>query len=190
MEQRDYFSFSSDYWQLIVKVPEGEQLAMMKAVVMYGLYREDTTFNDPLLAVVWLAIRQRLEKGWSNATNGKKGGAPIGNKNGRKATEIQPPLNTPSTEIQPPLHIEIEKEQEKEKNIYIYEDEVAKFEEELKQFTPTYGRDFIYKFYLNWKEPTKSGKMRKDEEKTWDTATRLAIYKENLQSKRNGKDSD
>ena len=90
MEQRDYFNFSSDYWQLIEKVPEGDQFAMMKAVVQYGLRHEDTTFNDPLLAVVWLAIRQRLEKSWKLYENGKKGGAPVDNTNAQKTTKKQP----------------------------------------------------------------------------------------------------
>jgi hypothetical protein len=45
--------------------------------------------------------------------------------------------------------------------------------ENLKEFKETYDKDVLNEFYKHWVEPSPSGKMRLQLEKTWDTNLRL-----------------
>jgi hypothetical protein len=55
-----------------------------------------------------------------------------------------------------------------------------KFQETLKPFVDTYGRDMMNDFYAYWTEPNKSKtKMRYELERTWDVARRLNTWSRN-----------
>ena len=54
------------------------------------------------------------------------------------------------------------------------------FYEELKPFVGTYGKEMIRAFYDYWSEQSKTGfKMRKENEKTWETPKRLGTWQRN-----------
>lgn len=53
------------------------------------------------------------------------------------------------------------------------------FVEELKPFTEKFGKDMVRDFYEYWTEPSASGKMKFQLEKTWDTSRRLSTWARN-----------
>ena len=53
------------------------------------------------------------------------------------------------------------------------------FVEELKPFTEKFGKDMVRGFYEYWTEPSASGKMKFQLEKTWDTSRRLSTWARN-----------
>lgn len=53
------------------------------------------------------------------------------------------------------------------------------FREELAKYKESYTVVLLNEFYLYWSEPTPSGKMRLQLEKTWETGRRLARWAKN-----------
>lgn len=186
---RVYFSFMRSYIELLDDCPQEDLLAMLQAILAYGLRREEPEpFKNPLTRFVWKAIRQGLEGGWIRYLNGLKGGAPEGNTNAQKQSKN----NLNSIEKQGRLTKNKNKIKKKNKNknidinreinlsLYILKEEQKKFYEELKQYREIYGDEMLTSFYATWAEPTKDGIMRKDEEKSWSTPLRLAKYQVKL----------
>lgn len=59
----------------------------------------------------------------------------------------------------------------------------ADFKEEVESFVENYPIEMLTAFYVYWSEPNKSkSKMKKELEKTWDTARRLVTWKNNQES--------
>jgi hypothetical protein len=57
------------------------------------------------------------------------------------------------------------------------------FKVEVESFTEKYSIELLKSFYVYWSEPNKSNtKMRKELEKTWDTARRLVTWKSNQEA--------
>jgi hypothetical protein len=56
------------------------------------------------------------------------------------------------------------------------------FKNEIELLSDKYDTAMITSFYAYWSEPNSKGKMRKELEKTWDTARRLVTWKSNQES--------
>jgi hypothetical protein len=67
------------------------------------------------------------------------------------------------------------------------EEKQKQFQEELNPFMEKYDEEMVKKFFIYWAEPNLQGtKMKKEMEKTWSTAGRLARW-QNMEGNRNGK---
>jgi hypothetical protein len=59
----------------------------------------------------------------------------------------------------------------------------ADFKEEVESFVENYPIEMLTAFYVYWSEPNQTkSKMKKELEKTWDTARRLVTWKNNQES--------
>ena len=133
--QRKGFTFLASFAEQIEMVAEFDTqkaYLLCQAIFKYGLYREEPSFgkDDVLLKVAFAGIKPVLDNQWTNSGNGKKGGAPKGNKNAlTKGTSennrIQPNSSEnsriqahPSNEIE----VDVEKEEEIEKEIDVEEE--------------------------------------------------------------------
>lgn len=131
--ERDYFTFYRSFQEAIEQCDEKDQLALYRAIVYYGLDQKEPIFNNPLLRLAWTLIKPNLYANWVRYDNGRKGGAPKGNKNAlrnnRETTEKQPKNNQKTSN----------KDKEKDKEIGIFiedksslcEDAAEKKEEEI-----------------------------------------------------------
>jgi len=85
------FKFSETMYSIISTLPEKLQLKYYDAVCRYGLYGASPNFEG-LEECVWIPIRDFLDYSANrrkiNSDNGKKGGAPEGNTNAKKQSEI------------------------------------------------------------------------------------------------------
>lgn len=93
-EGRKYFMFYRSFFDAIEKCDKDDQLALYRAIVMFGLNREEPVFENKVLDLVWTLIRPNLNSSWIKCDNGKKSkGIPkpsmIGNKNAAKTKQKQ-----------------------------------------------------------------------------------------------------
>ncbi len=188
---RSYYTYFADFEELLEDCPPADELTVRRAIPAYGLRREEPEeFADPMTRLVWKCIKKLLNTSWLKFESGKKGGGQIGNKNARKKSENENKTNT--NEQARPLKEKnridknrIDKKKDiKDREIQLslsnIKEEQKKFYEELKQYREIYGDEMLTSFYATWAEPTQSGKMRKDEEKSWSTPLRLAKYQVKL----------
>ena len=64
MKQRNTFKFYRSFRDAADKLEDAKQLALYKAVVNYALDRQEPTFTDQALQMVWELIKMRLDYGW------------------------------------------------------------------------------------------------------------------------------
>lgn len=93
-EGRKYFMFYRSFFDAIEKCDKDDQLALYRAIVMFGLNRKEPVFENKVLDLVWTLIRPNLNSSWIKCDNGKKSkGIPkpsmIGNKNAVKTKQKQ-----------------------------------------------------------------------------------------------------
>lgn len=81
--QRPYFTFYRSFRDAIAKLPDGEQLAIYKAIADFALdgVEPDGELLCGIGSVIWELIRPNLVASWRKYEVGKMGGAPKGNKN-------------------------------------------------------------------------------------------------------------
>ncbi len=106
-----------------------------------------------------------------NRQNGAKGGRPKNENSSNSQTKDKPknPKKT-QTEIQT---IDSKIENRKKRESFFF-NELITFVESEEKLPGTYPKEMVREFYDYWSEPTHNGsKMRKENEKTWDTARRL-----------------
>ena len=101
MKERNGFIFYRSFLDTIEQCEEKDQLALYRGIVYYALNRNEPTFDNPLLKLVWTLTKPILDKGWTGFDNGCNGGAPVGNSNARKTTKKQTKNNQESTQEQP-----------------------------------------------------------------------------------------
>lgn len=86
---KNYFQFYQDFWDSIEKLPEKKQLSFYRKVIKYGLFGEaddvEISFkndtDESLFQVLKGMIDNQIRRRQQLQENGKKGGAPSGNKN-------------------------------------------------------------------------------------------------------------
>lgn len=87
---RESFVFYRSFYEALAQAPDTVFNEVMHAICNYTLNGTETPLNQPLSPVVWTLIKPQLDANIRRYENGKKGGAPIGNKNAKKTTEKQP----------------------------------------------------------------------------------------------------
>lgn len=71
----DYVKFHKGYFEAIEDLQEREQLAVLKAILKYGLYEEETELSG-VASTIWKIIKPMIDSNHENTNNGKKGGRP------------------------------------------------------------------------------------------------------------------
>ena len=102
--KRDSMVFFASYYEAAKNLDDATFKTFISTVMEYGIYGTEPKNLDPISNMAFLLMRPSIDNAkarYENAVeNGKRGGAPLGNKNRKKAdasTNIQPN----STNIQP-----------------------------------------------------------------------------------------
>ena len=101
----DGFTFFISYYEGLKQVPEEHRLEAYEAIMNYvfeGVEPSDDA--SPWVQIVFRMAQPTIDSGLISKENGKKGGAPKGNKNAKKSeetTEIEEENNLKTTETTP-----------------------------------------------------------------------------------------
>lgn len=91
--ERIYFTFFKSYFEAIEALNDDDQkLQLYRAICEYSIYGREPELEGTAKAV-FIAFKPNLDSSRTKSENGKKGGAPIGNKNALKTTKNQPKNN-------------------------------------------------------------------------------------------------
>ncbi len=112
---RDTFIFYRSFQEAIDELNKTNQLAIYRAIAEYSFNQQEPKLNN-ITKIVWKLIKPQLDANWKRYTNGRKGGAPTGNRNNQKSTESQPKVNQKSTESQPKVNQKLTKSQPNKNN--------------------------------------------------------------------------
>ena len=207
---KDGFVFYASWWEAIKNLQREMQGDVLTAIIEYGLYGETTESPKPIASAMLAMVKPQIDANNQRYENGKKGGRPKANNN---QTETKPkPNNNQNITKQKPNNNQTEtkpkpKDKDKDKDISedIYKESSTKVEpkkgkaaaeaatlsrkeifyQSLVPFTDTYPKEMIRAFFDYWTEMNKScTKMRYEQERTWETAKRLATWanRENIYS--------
>ena len=203
---KDGFVFYASWWEAIKNLQREMQGDVLTAIIEYGLYGETTESPKPIASAMLAMVKPQIDANNQRYENGKKGGRPKANNN---QTETKPkPNNNQNITKQKPNNNQTEtKPKPKDKDISedIYKESSTKVEpkkgkaaaeaatlsrkeifyQSLVPFTDTYPKEMIRAFFDYWTEMNKScTKMRYEQERTWETAKRLATWanRENIYS--------
>lgn len=143
--ERQYFPFFRSYYNSIDNLPESMQLPLYRAIALFSLDFAEPDFSTLqdgyFLKAVWEGILPNLKASITKYRNGKKGGAPKGNRNGPNGRKG----NQPTTNQQP---TENQANKKKEEEI----------EKEIESFVFPFQSP---KFFETWKELCRQPKWRK-----------------------------
>lgn len=124
--KKNNFMFLVSYFDAIENLEYDERLKTLYAVVKYGvtgtLPKETSKITKLALNLIKPTIDASINRYKASVENGKKGGAPKGNKNAQKQpknnleTSQKQPRNNPQNNLKQPRN-NLEKEKEKEKDI-------------------------------------------------------------------------
>lgn len=102
---RESFIFFSSYYEAISELPAEEQGQIYKAIIDYAIACKEpeglSTIGKLCFKLISPTIDASINRYNACVENGKKGGAPKGNKNASKGTQKQPKNNQNTTENQP-----------------------------------------------------------------------------------------
>jgi len=82
--ERDSFIFYKSFYEAIKGMPRDIQGEIYTAIMEYSLYGNEIENLKPIAKSVMVLIKPQLEANNKRYNNGKKGGAPVGNKNAKK----------------------------------------------------------------------------------------------------------
>lgn len=205
---KDGFVFYASWWEAIKNLQREMQGDVLTAIIEYGLYGETTESPKPIASAMLAMVKPQIDANNQRYENGRKGGRPKANNN---QTETKPkPNENQNITKQKPNNNQTEtkpKPKDKDKDISedIYKESSTKVEtkkgkaaaeaatlsrkeifyQSLVPFTDTYPKEMIRAFFDYWTEMNKScTKMRYEQERTWETARRLATWanRENIYS--------
>ena len=134
--ERQYFPFFRSYYNSIDNLPESMQLPLYRAIALFSLDFAEPDFSTLqdgyFLKAVWEGILPNLKASITKYRNGKKGGAPKGNRNGPNGRKgNQPTTNQQPTENQ--ANKKKEEEIEKEIESLVFPFQSPKFLETWKE---------------------------------------------------------
>lgn len=98
----DGFVFYQEYYEALKELPDKSKLRVFEAVMNYAFRGVETKLSG-IEKAIYSLIKVQLDTKKRNVENGKKGGAPRGNKNAKKTTSL---VLEETTEKQPPLFSE------------------------------------------------------------------------------------
>ncbi len=203
---KDGFVFYASWWEAIKNLQREMQGDVLTAIIEYGLYGETTESPKPIASAMLAMVKPQIDANNQRYENGKKGGRPKANNN-QTETKPKPNENQNITKRKPNNNQTETKPKPKDKDISedIYKESSTKVEpkkgkaaaeaatlsrkeifyQSLVPFTDTYPKEMIRAFFDYWTEMNKScTKMRYEQERTWETAKRLATWanRENIYS--------
>ena len=82
---RDYFTFYRSYYESIQELPEEDRLIIYEAIMNHMFNDVEPTLTG-IPKMIYNLIKPTLLKSKKLSENGKKGGAPKGNRNASKET--------------------------------------------------------------------------------------------------------
>ena len=86
-EPRKGFVYYRGFFESLKKLPDDEHFLMYKKVCEYALYGVEPLIEDVRLRIVFDLMREQIDANQKRYENGKKGGAPRGNRNAQKSQE-------------------------------------------------------------------------------------------------------
>lgn len=78
------FTFYSNYYEFYKNLQDKDRLKLMDSILNYMFENKEPNNLDGMLKAIWTNIKMPLNNSKTNIENGKKGGAPKGNKNAQK----------------------------------------------------------------------------------------------------------
>ena len=115
---KDSFVFYKSFFEAIEKLPEECQLEAYRSITKLALFGED---EEPtgLASIVYIMAKPQIEANFEKYENGRKGGAPKGNKNAKRKQPMvelennqkQPVVDLVISEKQPPVEFKNNKKQ-------------------------------------------------------------------------------
>lgn len=115
---KDSFVFYKSFFEAIEKLPEECQLEAYRSITKLALFGED---EEPtgLASIVYIMAKPQIEANFEKYENGRKGGAPKGNKNAKRKQPMvelennqkQPVVDLVVSEKQPPVEFKNNKKQ-------------------------------------------------------------------------------
>ena len=101
--KRDSMVFYRSWLDAInIMKKNSDKLRFLQAIVEYGLNGENIPTNNDAIDLFMINVRAQIDANNKNYENGKKGGAPVGNKNAknnRKTTGKQPKNNRKTNNV-------------------------------------------------------------------------------------------
>lgn len=146
---KDSFIFYRSFYDSLKEIPDDEQIKVYKAISEYALNNNELELTGVAKAI-FLLIKPQIDANNRKYENGKKGGAPKGNKNAQKnnqeTTKKQPKNNLKTTEQQPNVNDNVNVNVNDNVNdIYIHfanAEFVSMTNVEYEKLVNTYGKEF------------------------------------------------
>lgn len=110
----DGFVFFKTYYEAMQYLPDSDRLALYDAICQYGIYGVEPENLPPIARGFFILQRPNIDASLkrfkTNQENGRKGGAPKGNRNASK----QPKNNPNSTDNQAKINLDKDKDKDKD----------------------------------------------------------------------------
>ncbi|MCT4088807.1 hypothetical protein HZP82_15615 [Elizabethkingia anophelis] len=187
--QRDSFIFYRSFYEAIKELPRDIQGEVLTTIMEYGLEGVTTDNLKPVARAIFTLIKPILDANNQRFVNGSKGGRKPSNN--QDETENKPKGNQEETKVLPNKEEDVEEEEEVEVDVdkegekkhaptkpfsKLSKDE---FYNSLAEHVGEYSKQTVRDFFDYWTEPSASGKMKFQLEKTWSIPHRLATWKRN-----------
>lgn len=107
---RDSFIFYRSFYEAAQDLEDSDRLKFYDAVLEYALNGSETLTERSSARAVFKSVRPQIDVNNQRYENGKKGGAPLGNKNAKKqpkTTKKQPKHNQSTTKKQPNVNVNV-----------------------------------------------------------------------------------
>lgn len=186
-EGKESFIFHMKWKKVFDKLKTKEQKSDLLEYILSYVSDENPSHPEELwFEIAFEMIKHDLKKDldkWkircnSNRINGLKGGRPKKPKKPTGFTENPPKPKKAEgdSECDSDSEYDNESETKKVRKKPTIDDRMQKFQDELKPHVEKYGAAMIKNFYNYWTESSKTGKMRFEGEKYFDTNRRLALW--------------
>ncbi|WP_407533767.1 DUF6291 domain-containing protein [Elizabethkingia miricola] len=188
--QRDSFIFYRSFYEAIKELPRDIQGEVLTTIMEYGLEGVTTDNLKPVARAIFTLIKPILDANNQRFVNGSKGGRKPSNT--QEETENKPKGNQEETKVLPNKEEDVEEEEEEEEVDVDKEGEKKhapakpfsklskdEFYNSLAEHVGEYSKQTVRDFFEYWTEPSASGKMKFQLEKTWSIPHRLATWKRN-----------
>ncbi|WP_407475229.1 DUF6291 domain-containing protein [Elizabethkingia anophelis] len=185
--QRDSFIFYRSFYEAIKELPRDIQGEVLTTIMEYGLEGVTTDNLKPVARAIFTLIKPILDANNQRFVNGSKGGRKPSNN--QDETENKPKCNQEEAKVLPNKEEDVEEEEEVDVDkegekkhapakpfSKLSKDE---FYNSLAEHVGEYSKQTVRDFFDYWTEPSASGKMKFQLEKTWSVPHRLATWKRN-----------
>lgn len=96
--KRNRITFFASYYESLRELPDAEQLALYRAIMLLAFEGKEPRFDSPIARSIWAAIRPNIQSTINKSNAGMIGGGKFGNQNARKTPIIE---NVDFEEINP-----------------------------------------------------------------------------------------